>query len=191
MRDEDCIIYTDVMTSLSINSIDLKATVEQDFIGHANFLFGRLSRFWKESQRRYLSSMFPTKNYSADAWMKRLLCKLYRTVKPLWQYRCDQVHGIESVLTSKRETKELQKEIRCQYQLGTNGLRVADCHLLSSSMTSILHASTKEQKYWDRTIKISRAYVQKRENNMSVGMRHIMKTWTWPPDKIYEMVPVL
>ena len=182
MKEEDCQTYSDAMNSISSDSIDLKAASEQDLIGHTNFLFGRLSRFWKESQRRYLSSMYPTKNYSADAWMKRLLCKLYRTVKSLWQYRCEQVHGIESVLTSKREKKELQREIKLQYQIGTNGLRVADKHLLTTSMTSILHASTKEQKYWVRTIKISRAYVQKRENNMFIGMRHVMKTWTRPPD---------
>ena len=174
--------FHDVMSAISSDAIDLKAAAEQDLIGKTNFWLGRLSRFWKESQRRYLSSMYPTNFFSADAWMKRLLCKIYRIVKSIWQYRCDEIHGLESILTSKRDKAEIEKEIRHQYSLGTDGLRAADKHLLSTSLTSMLHASTKEQKYWLRTLRISRAFIRNWENNMFVGMRHVMKTWTRPPD---------
>ena len=90
------------MMEVSTDPIDLQAAQEQDRIGHTNFLFGRVSRYWKESQRRYLLRMFPTKNYSADAWFKRFICKIYRTIR---KYRCDQVHGMELVITSKREKR--------------------------------------------------------------------------------------
>jgi len=97
--------FSSHMMEVSTDPIDLQAAQEQDRIGHTNFLFGRVSRYWKESQRRYFLHMFPTKNYSADAWFKRFICKIYRTIKSIWKYRCDQVHGMELVMTSKREKR--------------------------------------------------------------------------------------
>jgi len=49
-------------------------------------------------------------------------------------------------------------------------------------MAHILTVSVREQKYWVRTIQLSRAYVKEAEQNMFIGMRNVMKKWAKPPD---------
>ena len=97
--------FYDAMSMTTTNALVLRAAREQDSIGDVIFLFGRFSSVWKEMQRAYLLRTYPTKNYSADAWVKRFIARIYRTVKGIWKFRCDHVHGIELAMTSKREKK--------------------------------------------------------------------------------------
>ena len=170
------------MKTLTTDALLLRAAREQDTIGVANFLFGRISRIWKDAQRMYLLRMYPTKNFSADAWAKRWISKIYRVVRNVWKFRCEHVHGIEKALTSKREQMHLKEEIRKQFDLGPDGVRSAEKGLFQKGKSEMLKASIREQKYWLRTIKISRAYVTEANSNMYVGMRYLMRTWTRPPD---------
>ena len=160
----------------------IEAAREQDSIGWINFLFGRLLKKWRELQRWHLNHYYPTKHYSADAWIRRVITKIYRVTKSLWQFRCEFVHGIENVLTSKREKKVLEKEIKKQFRLGTDGVRGNDRHLLQRGLTAVLSATIREQKYWVRTLRLSRAYVLETEQHIFVGMRNILRKWTKPPD---------
>ena len=72
---------------------------------------------------------FPVKKYSADAWIRRVVARIYRITQSFWEFRCEFVQGVESVLTSKRERKALKKKIKKQFQLGPNGVRGTDKHL--------------------------------------------------------------
>lgn len=174
--------FTSAMKTITTSKLHLSAAAEQDEIGTNNFLLGRLSRKWREIQRSYLSHRFPNKNYSADAWVRRVITKIYRITQSFWKFRCEFVHGIENVLTSKREKKALQKEIRKQFKLGIQGVRAEHKILLHGDVNAILNSSIREQKYWVRTIRLSRAYITEAEKNMFVGMRNIMLQWAKPPD---------
>ena len=77
-------------------------------------------------QRAYLLRTYPTKNYSADAWEKRFIARICRTVKGIWKFRCDHVHGVELAMTSKREKKALRDKIKSQFQLGPKGVHTVD-----------------------------------------------------------------
>ena len=85
-------------------------------------------------------------------------------------------------MTSKREKKSLRDEIKSQFQLGPKGVRTVDKDLFLRGQTNVLNASVREQKYWVRTLKISRVYVAEAEKNMFIGMRHLLRAWTRPPD---------
>ena len=145
------------------------------------FLFGRLLKKWRELQRRHLNHHYPSKNYSADAWIRRVISKIYFVTKSICKFRCEFVHGIKNVLTLKREKKALEKEITNQFKLGTDGVRGNDRHLLQQGLASVLSATIREQKYWARTLQLSRAYVLAAEQNMFVGMRSILRKWAKPP----------
>lgn len=174
--------FTTAMKQFTSSPLHIQAAAEQDEIGGVNFLFGRVSKKWREVQRRHYCHYFPSKNYSADAWIRRLIAKIYRTTQSIWKFRCEFVHGVENVLTSKREKKALEKEIRKQFNLGPNGVRGNDRQLFNNGMAHILTVSVREQKYWVRTIQLSRAYVKEAEQNMFIGMRNVMKKWAKPPD---------
>lgn len=176
------VTFLATMKCITTSKLHLEAAKEQDEIGYTNFLFGRLSKKWREIQRQHLLHSFPSKNYSADAWIRRVIARIYRVTQSLWKFRCEFVHGVESVLTSKREKKALRTEIIKQFKLGTDGVRGTDKHLFSSGLSHILSASIREQKYWLRTIQLSRAFIIEREKNMFVGMRSIMLQWAKPPD---------
>lgn len=76
----------------------------------------------------------------------------------------------------------MTKEIRRQFQLGTKGLRAVDKHYVQQNMTTVLTSSIREQKFWIRSVQVSRAYIAEAEKNMFVGMRDIMKRWAKVPD---------
>ena len=116
------------------------------------------------------------------AWSRRLISRIYRLSRSIWKFRCDTIHGDEHKLTSLREKKELRRNIREEYQKGSDGLRSIDRHLLANPVSEILASSIREQKYWIRTIKISRAYMKEREQNIFSGMRDILRTWARVPD---------
>ena len=170
------------MSLLTDDKQYLMAAREQDAIGRTNFLFGHITKSWKILQMHYLNRRFPKKNYSVHAWSRRLISRIYRLSRSIWKFRCDTIHGDEHKLTSLREKKELRRNIREEYQKGSDGLRSIDRHLLANPVSEILASSIREQKYWIRTIKISRAYMKEREQNIFSGMRDILRTWARVPD---------
>ena len=182
LRSKTNMSFAAAMRTITTSRLHLTAAQEQDIIGLPNFLLGRLSRKWREVQRSYFSHQFPNKKFSADAWTRRVIAKIYKTSQSFWKFRCEYIHGVENVLTSNREKKALQKEIKKQFKLGSEGIRAEHKDLLRGDVNSILQSSIREQKYWVRTLKLSRAYVTESENNMFVGMRSIMLNWAKPPD---------
>lgn len=146
------------------------------------FFFGRVSQKWRELQRRYFLFKYPTRKYSADAWIRRVIGRIYRMTRGLWKFRCEIVHGNEHVHTSRREKQKLQVEIKRQFDLGEKGLRATDKHYLQQSLNTILTSSVREQKYWLRSVQVSRAYMVEAEKNMFVGMRDVMRRWARLPD---------
>ena len=153
----------------------------QDIIGYQNFILGRISKHWKIQQADYRSRFCPDKRFSTDAWAKRLIYQIYKRMRAIWRKRCELVHGIKGKNVSKRERKVLRKEIKQQFKLGSDGVRANDRDLLSRSKSTVLAYSVKNQKYWIRTLKTSRAFVTEFESNMFSGMRNVMKEWASVP----------
>jgi len=110
-------------------------------------------------------------------------------MRNIWRRRCDIVHGITGKLTSKRERGALRKEIRQQFQLGPDGVRANDKELLERPKSTMLNYSFENQKYWVRTLKNSRTFVDDFKSSMFTGMRGIMQRWASVPIRI-RLVPV-
>ena len=175
------ISFEDAMNRYTLCEEYLDAARYQDRIGFDNMLMGRLTKHWKRLQSHYLSLMFPRNRYSAEAWMKRLIYQLYKRMKTLWKNRCDIVHRADGKAVSKRERQALKKEIKQQYALGTQGLRADDRGKLSQPMSAVLAYSIRNQRYWIRTLKNSRIFMEDMENNMFSGMRSIIRRWASLP----------
>lgn len=56
----------------------------QDRIGYYNFWFGRFATTWRELQREYLYTHYKDRRFSADAWAKQLVSRIYRLSHNLW-----------------------------------------------------------------------------------------------------------
>ena len=167
--------FTEAMQRYTLDEQYLEAAQCQDQIGFNNLIMGRLAKHWKRLQTHHLSLICPRKRYSADAWMKRLVYQFYKRMKTLWKNRCDLVHRAEGKAISKRDRKELKKEIKQQYALGMRGLRADDQDKLTHPISTIFSYIIKNQRLWLRTLKNSRIFMEDAENNMFSGMRSIMR----------------
>ena len=158
-----------------------EAVRSQDLIGYYNFQFGRISKAWKFLQETHLHRHYNGKRYSHEAWTKRFIYQLYRRLRDIWRKRCDSVHGSRGKATSKRERKAIKEDIKIQFRLGINGVRAAHRELLNMTQQQVLNSSLRYKRYWIRTLKTSREYMQEFEGNMFTGMRSIMKNWASVP----------
>ena len=102
-------------------------------------------------------------------------------LKVIWKRRCEIVHGSLGKEISKRERKAVRKEIRLQYTLGNVGVRAGNKELLEIPKSKVLSSSLRYQRYWVRTLKTSRTYMEDFENNMFSGMRSVIKEWAKIP----------
>ena len=175
------LLFSATMKDLTNDPDLINAAEIQDEIGYDNFLFGRLARNWKFLQRDYLQDKYPHRNYSADAWIKRLLRKWYSILHSIWDRRCKIVHGHDRKKISKRTKKALKKEIKLQFRLGPDGVRAEHREFFQRSLSTIYGYSIKNQQYWARTLKASRILYAEDEKNMFTGMRSIMKNWARIP----------
>ena len=181
LRDDGNTSFLQVARSFTTIEKYHEVANAQDIIGYQNFILGRISKHWKIQQADYRSRFCPDKRISTDAWAKRLIYQIYKRMRAIWRKRCELVHGIKGKNVSKRERKALRKEIKQQFKLGSDGVRANDRDLLSRSKSTVLAYSVKNQKYWIRTLKSSRAFVTEFESNMFSGMRNEMKEWASVP----------
>ena len=187
-----CIVYTleskvnvsfhDTMCALTDDDDYIQCALSQDMIGKVNLHFGRITKRWRQLQREYLLREYPKTKFSADAWAKRFVCKLYKMAQNVWKYRCDKVHGSDQKKISRREKRALKKEIKAQYALGKDGVRANEKDLLDVSMNKVLKYTVSGQQYWLKTVKASRTYTTEQNKNMFTGMRNILRRWAFVPD---------
>lgn len=182
LRSNGELSFLTTMRSMSVSEDYLTCANLQDQIGYENFWFGRIATTWRNLQRTYLEQYYSDRRYSADAWVKHLISKLYRVCRNIWRYRCERVHGRDKKRASKREKKALRKEIKLQYQLGSDGVLASHRELLTKTQTQLRKESIRYQKYWVQTLKASRIFFEEAENNMFVGMRDVMRRWAFVPD---------
>lgn len=174
--------FYETMLSLTDDDEYLEGALSQDTIGRINFGYGRISSHWRKLQRCLLEQEYSKTKFSVDAWAKRLIVKIYKMARNIWRYRCDRVHGADKKKISKRERKAIRKEIKHQYLLGLDNVRVNEKDLLRIPKAEVLKYSTRKQQYWLKTVKASREYREEKNKNMYVGMRDLLRTWAFVPD---------
>lgn len=160
----------------------LQCALSQDTIGRINFSFGRISSHWRNLQRQYLEREYSKTKFSADAWAKRVVSKIYKMAKNIWKYRCDRIHVADQKKMSKRERKALRKDIEYQYALGHITVRANERDLLEIPKKTVLKYTTRKQQYWLKTAKASREYREEKDANMFIGMRDLLRDWAFVPD---------
>ena len=174
--------FYDSMVCLTSDEVYLQCALSQDAIGRTNFGFGGISKQWRTLQRDYLLREYSKTKFSADAWVKRLISKIYKMAQNLWRYRCARVHGSDTKKLSKRKRKALRKEIKDRYFLGPDGVRASERNMLDIPLSEILRYTTRRQQYWLQTIQASRKYKTERDKNMYIGMRDVLRRWAFVPD---------
>lgn len=181
LHHDGTVSFYDAMSLFSADPKYLNAAHSQDEIGYMNFQYGRISRLWGECQNQFLALNYPTRHTQPHTWPKRIVYQLYQRLRIIWKKRCDLVHGKDGRELSKRERRALRKEIKHQFQLGTDGVRGNDKELLHRSKTTVLTYSIRNQKYWIKTLKSSRTFEEDFESSMFSGMRNVMRQWASVP----------
>ena len=79
------------IASLSCNSRQLLILAKtQDMIGWRNFTEGKLTRYFRVVQKRYLSHAGAS--LTVDSWLKAFISKLMEMTQGMWIFRCISKH---------------------------------------------------------------------------------------------------
>ena len=129
-----------------------QAALEQDRIGWVNLWFGRTSCLWQTLQERYYRHHHPTR--SVQRWSAGLVTQLLGICHDLWIARNEVLHDRSP---TSRTAEEVNASIQEQFQLGTDGLRYEDAHLIDSSpIDKILARSVEHKRLWLDSIVLAR-----------------------------------
>ncbi len=90
---------------------------------------------------------------SAEKWTGELITKLLEVTHCQWLYRNIQVHEKVSGTLATLRKEEIQKEIKEQQALGSDGLLDEDCQLGECNLGDLEDTSGITETYWLLAIK--------------------------------------
>ena len=141
--------------SLSCNSRQLLILAKtQDMIGWRNFTEGKLTRYFRVVQKRYLSHAGAS--LTVDSWLKAFISKLMEMTHGMWIFRCISKHHRTKgslVLASKAK---LFKEIERQLAMGEEAIAEEDRWMLEVDVAQLRDSTLEEQQYWLHAIEAAR-----------------------------------
>jgi hypothetical protein len=154
-----------------------EATIEQDNIGWYNFLLGRLSSRWADSQQRYLESI--KKCNSGRRWTIAILDKIWDILWDMWEHRNGIVHDPNH---PRRQAMQqmLQMEVQEVYEEGSDTLLSRDRLLFSKPLDTLQPGSEIEMRQWLSSVLLARqrAVSQTEEYVASLhAERNAMRQW--------------
>jgi hypothetical protein len=152
------------------------AVADQDKIGWYNFMLGRLSKKWSDSQQRYIDSLH--RKNSGRRWASSVIQKALDIAWDMWEQRND---INQNTMHPRRvvEVDEIKAQLRVLYRRGSDSLLPIDHHLFSKSeatlqlgepnlmlqwITSVLTASRRAAvatKNIEQTMTAERALMQR------------------------------
>lgn len=101
-----------------IGQLFSEAWDEQEKIGWAQVLKGRLSIKWRHAQQEFYKNNPATHGndrYNGELWMVRTIHSFLNFSLGLWKDRCEVLHGIEHKDKKSKEREKLQQQIQKYY----------------------------------------------------------------------------
>ena len=118
----------------------------QDSIGWRRFMEGVICKEIRVIQ--IIHARVTGLKCNTERWGRGLVTLLLEVTHEQWLYRNIQVHDrITGTLATQRK-EELQMEIECQQELGTEGLLEEDCYLAECNLGDLEDTSGILETYW-------------------------------------------
>jgi hypothetical protein len=110
------------------------AVADQDKIGWYNFLIGRVSKKWSDSQQRFIDSL--KRKNSGRRWTSAVIQKALDIAWDMWEQRNDVLHNSMHPQRAVA-VAEIQAQLRVLYRQGREALLPMDRHLFSKSFDKL------------------------------------------------------
>ena len=157
------------MVPPTASSLIHKAAQEQDVLGWDNFLLGWITSTWALAQQQHFDVYASTTNaHLGNAWMKRMISRVYDLVHDVWMYRNSVVHTAVEEKLNQQEFNKLNLEIDRIYSLGKHRLCHTHRHLMDEGIVVTKEKNVWQKKYWVRTLQVSSHYQKNADENMYV-----------------------
>jgi hypothetical protein len=129
------------------------AVTEQDAIGWYNFLLGRLSKKWSDTQARYLESI--QSRSSGRRWTIAILEKVWDISWDMWEHRNGIAHD---PLHHRRlaQLHEMQRQVKEIFEEGREGLLPRDKRLFSKGVDRLTDGSETDMQQWITSVLLAR-----------------------------------
>jgi hypothetical protein len=129
------------------------AVTEQDAIGWYNFLLGRLSKKWSDTQARYLESI--QSRSSGRRWTIAILEKVWDISWDMWEHRNGIAHD---PLHHRRlaQLHEMQRQVKEIFEEGREGLLPRDKRLFSKGVERLTDGSETDMQQWITSVLLAR-----------------------------------
>jgi hypothetical protein len=149
------------------------AVENQDKIGWYNFLLGRMSNKWSNSQQRYIDSM--RRKNSGRRWTASVIQKALDIAWGMWEQRND---INQNTMHPRRvaDVKEIKAQLRDSYHCGHNSLLPIDRHLFSKSQTTLLLGEPHLMQQWINSFLTAAKVTEDLERTMT-SERALMRRW--------------
>ena len=93
----------------------LPAYSHQILLGPTQFLKGRLSRTFRQTQEQFYRAQHRPPTFTGDKWMKQILCSLFEQLDNVWQCRNTQTHGADQQLQDQLKKAQLTIRVQALY----------------------------------------------------------------------------
>ena len=149
---------------------------DQNNIGWRNFLYGRISRKWREQYTELADANIS----QGKRWATEMVSKLMKVSWDQWQFRNAIKHSADHPLVAA-ERERVGQLVSSQFLQGTYHLLPKDRRRLNISKEEILKKSLEAQKKWVESMEAARTrYIEYNRgdgNPLIQGMRNLLSSW--------------
>ena len=147
-------------------------------VGGISAFRGFLTRGWYEAQKEFWKSLNTNQMRSLKQWASRFLRQWYAFSKDLWEQRNYFLHHKNNFWLRQEAERKVNEQVIEQFNLGGNGIRDVDVHLVrDTDLSEMLMMDVKRKSQWVANVSTARKRQKIRDTNEMVRMRRFMKNW--------------
>ena len=153
------------------------AVIDQDKIGWYNFLLGRLSKKWSDSQQRYIDSL--KRKNSGRRWTSSVIQKALEIAWDMWE-QCNDINQNTMHPRRAEEVDDIKAQLRVLYRRGYDSLLPIDRHLFSKSEATLQKGEPKLMLQWINSVLTATRRAAVAANDLERTMhseRALMRNW--------------
>ena len=153
---------------------------DQDAMGWHNFMFGRISNGWVDTQQRYLERL--GKKQTGKRWAAAIIEKVWEISWNMWQHRN---HIKHNTLHPRRaaEMAELDRSLSEAYDRGNSKLLGQDQQLFAKTKHKLLKGTFIEKSQWIASVAMGHQKAKRAKEDYNASLeaeRTLMTRWIGP-----------
>ena len=124
------------------------ALTRQSLIGPMQFVKGRWSRTFRQTQEAFYRAQHRPITFNGDRWIQQTMGLLFEQIHAVWQCRNNQTHGADKLLQDQLQKEQLSTRIHALYNQRHNLLSHDRDILDNTDPTELLSGSIATIKTW-------------------------------------------